>query len=54
VYERDNDLLEGYIAQINSGRSLYYDYEDDWKDLMEEEKPRVAALVADLKKKAGL
>jgi len=54
VYERDNDLLEGYIAQINSGRTLYYDYEDDWKDLMEEEKPRVAALVADLKKKAGL
>ena len=54
VYERDNELLDGYIAQINSGRTLYYDYEDDWKDLMEEEKPRVAALVADLKKKAGL
>lgn len=44
-YARDFGLLEGYIKRIESGEDLVFDYEDDWDELMEEERPAIAAMV---------
>ncbi len=44
-YARDFDLLAGYIKRIESGEDLVFDYEDDWDELMEEERPSIAAMV---------
>ena len=44
-YARDFDLLAGYIKRIDSGEDLVFDYEDDWDELMEEERPSIAAMV---------
>ena len=51
-YERDFELLEGYIKRIytNDMSKITYNYEDDWKDLMEEARPEIANKVAELKK----
>ena len=50
-YERDFELLDGYIERINSGASLVYDYTDEWDELMESEKPAIAAMVQEQKNK---
>ena len=51
-YARDFDLLDGYIQRINNGDELTYDYEDDWDELMEDEKPAIAEMVRQQKEKA--
>jgi len=49
VYEKNYDLLAGYIARIQSGEDVTYDYADDWSELMEEAQPDIAASVKQLK-----
>ncbi len=44
-YARDFELLEGYIQRIRRGEDVTYDYEDDWDELMEEERPAIAEMV---------
>ncbi len=44
-YARDFDMLDGYIKRIENGEDLVYDYEDDWDELMEEERPSIAKMV---------
>jgi thymidylate synthase len=50
-YERDFDLLDGYIERIRSGENLVYDYTDEWDELMEAERPAIAAMVLEQKNK---
>lgn len=47
-YEKDYDLLRGYIKRMDSG-DITYDYVGDWEELMEECKPEIAAMVEELK-----
>lgn len=44
-YARDYKLLEDYVTRIKNGGSNTYSYIDDWKDLMEECQPEIAAAV---------
>ena len=44
-YARDFDMLDGYIKRIENGEDLVFDYEDDWDELMEEERPSIAKMV---------
>lgn len=50
-YEKDFDLLQGYCARIASEdpEDLTYDYEGDWKELMEEYQPEIEKIVEELK-----
>lgn len=48
-YEKDFELLHGYVNRIESGCDLTFNYEGDWKDLMEDEIPAINALVEQLK-----
>ena len=50
-YERDFEMLNGYVNRIMTGSNLTYSYEDDWKDLMDEARPEIASKVAFLKNK---
>ena len=50
-YARDFELLEGYIQRIRRGEDVTYDYEDDWDELMEEERPAIAAMVRQQREK---
>ncbi len=50
-YERDFDLLDGYIERIRSGENLVYDYTDEWDELMEAERSAIAAMVLEQKNK---
>lgn len=48
-YEKDYGLLDGYVRRYTSGeRSTYY-YAGEWDELMEEAKPEIAKMVAELK-----
>ena len=44
-YERDFDLLKGYVNRINGDGELTYDYEGEWDELMEDVKPMIAEKV---------
>lgn len=48
-YKKDFNMLENYIEAINSDQNLTYNYEDDWKILMEEEQPSIKEKVEKLK-----
>lgn len=59
-YERDFDMLDGYVKRIEKAygfkeddeAGVYYvcdDYEDDWKEMMEEYQPEIAKMVEELK-----
>jgi thymidylate synthase len=49
-YERDFDSLERYVKRIKSDpESCVSDYEDDWKDMMDEAIPEIMAKVEELK-----
>lgn len=50
-YERDFEMLNGYVNRIMAGNNLTYSYEDDWKDLMDEARPEIAKKVEFLKNK---
>ena len=47
-YEKDRDMLEGYVRRMN-GEDITYDYVGDWDELMEEAKPEIAAMVEELR-----
>jgi len=51
VYERDYEMFDGYIRRIKAGNDLTYNYAGDWKNLMEEAKPEIAAQVEKLRGK---
>ena len=51
-YEKDFPLLEKYTEKICDSFDDYdicYDYEDDWKELMEDERPAIKKKVDELK-----
>lgn len=50
-YEKDFKMLDGYVSRIHdySWDSLAYDYEDDWKEYMEECIPDILKSVNNLK-----
>lgn len=50
-YERDFDMLKGYVDRLSKGGETTYSYEDDWKELMDEAKPEIAKKVEILKNK---
>ncbi|MDR2360398.1 MAG: thymidylate synthase [Oscillospiraceae bacterium] len=51
VYQKDFDTLDVYCRKIKtmSLSSLTYEYEGDWKILMEEEQPSIAAMTEELR-----
>ena len=50
-YEKDFNMLDGYVERIKtSPDSIFYSYEDDWKELMEEAKPLIEEKVDSLLK----
>jgi thymidylate synthase len=49
IYERDYKMFDGYIARLESGSDVTYDFVGDWDDLMEEAKPSIAETVKKLK-----
>lgn len=49
VYERDYEMFEGYVRRIKAGGELTYDYVGEWDELMEDAKPEIARMVAELK-----
>lgn len=51
-YEKDFDLLDGYVERIRSGENLTYDYVGEWDELMEEAKADIAEKVERLKNNA--
>ena len=51
-YEKDFDMLAGYAKRINESEDLddiCFEYEDDWKELMEMYQPEIAKTVEELK-----
>lgn len=53
-YERDFEMLEGYVKRINAAKDEYdicYDYVNGWRDDMEDAKAEIAAKVEELKKR---
>ncbi len=48
-YEKDFSMLDGYVRRMRSGEELTYFYEGEWSELMEEEKPSIAAMIEELK-----
>lgn len=51
-YEKDFELLDGYISRISSGdvEDVTFDYVDGWDELMEDSVPEIMAQVEELKK----
>ena len=50
-YAEDYAMLEGYCNRIESAKNMYdvaVDYIGDWEEMMEEYKPEIAELVAEL------
>lgn len=43
VYERDFDMLANYVKRMeeNDLEDITYDYEDNWKDMMEEDRKKI-------------
>lgn len=53
-YENDFAMLSGYVDRINACEDIYdicYDYEEDWKEVMEDYKPEIAEMVEELKQR---
>lgn len=51
-YEKDFEMLEGYVQRIENAEDIEditYEYEDNWKDMMESAQPEIAQIVEDLK-----
>ena len=48
-YEKDFSLLTGYVDRIKSDADLTYDYEDDWKEIMDDAIPGIMNKVEVLK-----
>ena len=48
-YAADYGLLAGYIHRYISGEETTYSYVGEWDELMEEAKPEIAKMVAELK-----
>lgn len=48
-YEKDYDLLRGYIERLESGLATTFDYEGEWEELMDECKPKIAQTVESLR-----
>ena len=48
-YERDFDLLAGYVSRINAGKDITYDYDGEWQEVMEEYIPEILSSVEELK-----
>lgn len=49
-YERDYDLLKGYVNRLHSSDdNCTYDYIGEWDELMEASKPEIAKMVEELK-----
>lgn len=51
-YAQDFEMLKGYVRRINEADDpddLCYDYEDGWKEMMEDYQPEIAAQVEELK-----
>jgi thymidylate synthase len=53
-YEKDFNLLKGYLKGIRSGDNITYEYEGFFKELMEESKPEIESKVQQLKNNMGL
>lgn len=51
-YEKDFNLLKGYVNRIYENGELTYDYIGEWDELMEEAKPMIAEKVQILKNNA--
>ena len=51
VYERDFDMLENYVNRMKGADidDLTFDYEDNWKDIMEDDRVKIMADVEILK-----
>ena len=48
-YERDFNMLDGYVRRIENGEDITFDLEDDWDELMEEERPSISEMVEKLR-----
>jgi thymidylate synthase len=48
-YEKDFDMLAGYVRRLDSGSDVTYDYEGGWDELMEAAREDIAASVEELK-----
>lgn len=48
AYERDWEMLDSYCERIDSGKNLYYSYEEDWKEQMEDAVPEIMKKVKEL------
>ena len=48
-YERDFNMLDGYVKRIKNGEDITFDFEDDWDELMEEERPSISEMVEKLR-----
>lgn len=48
-YEKDFPMLEGYVRRILNAQDLTYNYAGEWDALMDEAKPAIAKMVAELK-----
>lgn len=48
-YEKDFELLKGYVNRIHDEGELTYDYVGEWDELMEEARPMIAEKVQVLK-----
>ena len=48
-YERDFNMLDGYVKRIKNGEDITFDLEDDWDELMEEERPSISEMVEKLR-----
>lgn len=53
VYEKDYDLLRGYVDRIEKGLPTTYDYLGEWDELMEEARPHIAQTVEMLKSRGS-
>ena len=52
-YEKDFDLLRGYVQRIRTDMTvLAYDYEGDWKELMEDEDESIYEMAKELKERS--
>ena len=51
-YAKDFDMLDGYVKRIQNAEDsedICFEYEDDWKELMEMYQPEIAKTVEELK-----
>ena len=49
VYERDYELLDGYVRRVKSGGELSYFFKGDWDAQMEDAKEDIAKMVEELR-----